>query len=85
MIETLECDWWKLYKTDKSVKQHLRETFPNKSPLREQKHLENIKSGYQLVMFNLILQYPRSCDKFLPLFLPSTKTMKLAEMRLVHL
>ena len=34
-----ECDRWKMYT------QHLRESCPNKMPLREEKLLENIKSG----------------------------------------
>ena len=40
-----ECDCWKIYKTDIIVTQHLRESFPFKVPLREEKLLENIKSG----------------------------------------
>ena len=30
VIEMYEYDWWKKYKTDKSVKQHLREPLPYK-------------------------------------------------------
>ena len=41
----MQCDWWKLYKTDVPVKEHLRESFPYK-PLLRQYHLWNqIKSG----------------------------------------
>ena len=39
-----ECDWWNLYKTTTCVKQHLRESFPYKRPLREESLLEQIKS-----------------------------------------
>ena len=45
VIETYECDWWNMCKTDKTVTQHLREHFPYKMPLREERLLENIKSG----------------------------------------
>ena len=30
------CDWWSLYKTDASVKSHLRENFPYRQPLSEE-------------------------------------------------
>ena len=30
-----EFEWWKLYKTDVSVKEHLRESFPYKRSLRQ--------------------------------------------------
>ena len=45
VIAMYECDWWSLYKTDNIVKQHLRESFPYKMPLREERLLENMKSG----------------------------------------
>ena len=28
IVEQWECEWWSLYKTDASVKSHLRENFP---------------------------------------------------------
>ena len=34
--EMWECEWWSLYKTDSSVKSHLRESFPYKRPLSEE-------------------------------------------------
>ena len=40
-----ECDWWHMCKTDNTVKQHLHEIFPYKTPLREEGLLENIKSA----------------------------------------
>ena len=39
-----ECEWWNLYKTTTCVKQHLRESFPYKRPLREESLLEQIRS-----------------------------------------
>ena len=32
IVEMWECEWWSLYKTDASVKSHLRENFPYKRP-----------------------------------------------------
>ena len=40
VIEIYECDWWKTYKTDKFVKQHLRKTLSYKMPLREENFLK---------------------------------------------
>ena len=45
ILEMYECDWWKMYTTDNIVKQLLRESFPSKMPLREERLLENIKFG----------------------------------------
>ena len=44
VFEMNECDWWKMYKTNNIVKQHLRESFHNKMHLREEKLLRKIKS-----------------------------------------
>ena len=40
-----ECEEWILYKTTTCVKEHLRESFPYKRPLREERLLEQIRSG----------------------------------------
>ena len=39
-----ECEWWNRYKTTTCVKEHLRESFPYKRPLREKSLLEQIRS-----------------------------------------
>ena len=31
IVEMWECEWWSLYKTDASVKRHLRENFPGQT------------------------------------------------------
>ena len=45
VVEMWECGWWNLYKTTTCVKEHLRESFPYKRPLGEEKLLEQIRSG----------------------------------------
>ena len=45
VAEMWECESWKLYKTDVSVKGHLRESFPYKHPVRQDKLLDQMKSG----------------------------------------
>ena len=41
----MECEWWSLYKTDASVKSHLRENFPYERPLSEEQLLQGIIDG----------------------------------------
>ena len=45
VVEIWECEWWKLYKSNSLVKQHLRESFPYKLPLTEEGLLQRIKDG----------------------------------------
>ena len=45
IVEMWECKWWSLYKTDASVKSHLRENFPYKRPLSEEQLLQGIIDG----------------------------------------
>ena len=40
-----ECEWLNLYKTKTCVKEHLREPFPYKRPLREERPLEQTRSA----------------------------------------
>ena len=45
VVEMWECEWWEFYKTDVSVKEYLRGSFPYKRPLRQDQLLDKIKSG----------------------------------------
>ena len=45
VIEMWECEWWRLYKTGTSVKEHIREMFPYRRSLTEYQLLEKMKSG----------------------------------------
>ena len=45
VVEMWASEWWNLYRTTTCVKQHLRESFPYKHPLREESLLEQIRSG----------------------------------------
>ena len=45
IVEMWECEWWSLYKTDASVKIHLRENFPYRHPLSEEGLLQGIIDG----------------------------------------
>ena len=45
VIEMWECEWWRLYKTNNTVKQHIREHFPYRRSLAAEQLLEEIKKG----------------------------------------
>ena len=45
IVEMWECEWWNLYKTDASVKSHLRKNFPFRRPLNEEGLLQGIIDG----------------------------------------
>ena len=40
-----DCEWWRLYKTSNTVKQHIREQFPYRRSLAAEQLLEEIKEG----------------------------------------
>ena len=45
VIEIYDGDWWKMYKTEKTVKHFLRVSYSYTMPLREERFLEIIKTG----------------------------------------
>ena len=45
IVEMWECEWWSLYKTDSSVKSHLRKNFPYRRPLSEEGLMQGIFDG----------------------------------------
>ena len=45
VIEMGECEWWRVYKTTNTVKQHIREHFPYRRSLAAELLLEKIKKG----------------------------------------
>ena len=40
-----ECEWWRLYKTTKNVKLHIRENFSYRRPITGHQFLERLKKG----------------------------------------
>ena len=40
-----ECEWWRLYKTTNTVKQHIRDYFPYRRSLAAEQLLEEITKG----------------------------------------
>ena len=45
VIEMWECEWWRLYKTTNTIKQHIREHFPYRRSIAPEQLLEEIKKG----------------------------------------
>ena len=58
-IEMWECEWWRLYKTTNTVKQHIREHFPYRRSLAAEQLLEERERGRKvyLAMCSAILTY----------------------------
>ena len=81
-----EYDWWKMYKTDNSVKHHLREGFPDRMPVSKDRLLEIIKAGSPFGYVQCDFEVPENLrQKFLRTFHPTSKTLMLVVMTLVRL
>ena len=67
-----ECEWWNLYKTTTCVKKQLRESFPYKRPLREERLLEQTRSGKLFGYVQCDIEVPEELKKknanFPPIF-----------------
>ena len=67
-----ECKWCNLYKTTTCVKEHLRESLPYNCPLREEKLLEQIRSGKFFACAQRDIEEPEELKKkfrnFSPIF-----------------
>ena len=71
-----ECEWRKLYKTT-CVKEHLRESFPYKRPLREGNLLEQIRSGKLFRFVQCDIEVPEELKKNFANFPPIFKNTKV--------
>ena len=67
-----ESGWWNLYKTTSFVEDHLRESFPFKRPLREERLLEQIGNGRLFGNLQCDIEVPEELRKnfanFPPIF-----------------
>ena len=70
-----ECEWWNIYKTDRSVKNHLTENFHYKRPLSEERLMQGFLDGklfgYDMDMDSLdvILNFLNICVATFQIFL----------------
>ena len=68
-----ECEWWNLYGTTTCVKEHLRESFPYKRPLREESLWNKKEAVNCLVMYNVTFKCLKSSRNKLLTFHPFSK------------
>ena len=74
VIEMWEYEWWRLYKTTNTVKQHIREHFPYRSSLAAEQLLEEIRKESYLATCSAILNYLKTWDQKLITFLQYSRT-----------
>ena len=72
VIETWECEWWRLYKTTITVKQHIREQLPYRRSLAVDQLLEEIREGKLFGYVQCDIEVPENLranfDNFPPIF-----------------
>ena len=72
VIETWECEKWRLYKTTNTVKQHIREHFPYRRSLAADQLLGEIKEGKSFGYVQCDFEKPENlrenCANFPPIF-----------------
>ena len=72
VIEVWECEWWRLYKTTNTVKQHIREHFSYRLSLAAEQLLEEIKKGNLFGCVQCDIEVPENLRskfaKFPPIF-----------------
>ena len=73
VVQMWECEWWNLYKPTTCVKEHLRESFPYKRPLREENLLEQIRSGKLFGYVQCDIEVPEELKKKFASFPPIFK------------
>ena len=73
VIEMCECEWWRLYKTTNTVKQHIREHLPYKRSLAAEQLLEDIKKGKLFGYVQCDIEEPESLRAKFANFPPISK------------
>ena len=72
VIEMWECEWWRLYKTTNTVKQHIREHSTYRRSLAAEQLLEEIKQGKLFGYVQCDIEVPEilrsKLDNFPPIF-----------------
>ena len=78
VVEMWECECWNLYKTTTCVKEHLREPFPFKRPLREKRLLEQVRGGKLFVYVQCDIEVPEEVKRNFASFPPIFKITNLS-------
>ena len=77
VVEMWECEWWNLCKTTTCVKEHLRESFPYKRPLKVERLLGQIRSGKLFGYVQCDIEVPEKLKKKFSNFPPIFKNTKV--------
>ena len=73
VIEMWECKWWNLYRTDATVKNHLRANFPYQRSLSEERLMQEIKCGKLFGYVQCDLKVPEHLRAYFANFPPIFK------------
>ena len=73
IVEMWECEWWSLYKTNASVKSHLRENFPHRRPFSEEQLLQGITRGRLFGYVSCDIEVPEHLRDYFSNFPPIFK------------
>ena len=68
-----ECNWWKLYRTVATVKNHLRANFTCQRPPSEERLMQQIKSGKLFGYVQCDLRVPEHLKEYFANFHPTIK------------
>ena len=86
IVEMWDCEWWSsLYKSDESVKKHLRENFPNRRPLIEEQLLQGIIDGQLFGYVQCAIDLPEHLSNYFSNFPPIFKTNVVSRDDIGHL
>ena len=73
IVELWECEWWSLYKTDASVKSHLRKNSPYRRPLSEKGLMQRIIDGRLFGYIQCDIEVPEHLSYYFSKFPPILK------------
>ena len=72
-FEMWECNWWEIYRTDVTVKNHLRAKFPYQRPLSEERLMQENRSRRLLGYVQCDLKVPEHLKAYFANFPPIFK------------
>ena len=78
IVEMWDCEWWSLYKTDASVKSHLRKNFPYRHPLSEEGLLHGIIDGRLFGYVQCDIEVPEHLRDYFSNFPPIFKKIAVS-------
>ena len=79
VIEMRECEWWRLYKTSNTVKQHIREHFPYRRSNAAERLLEELKEGKLFGYVQCDIEVPEKLRSKFDNFPPIVKNTLLSK------